>query len=289
MKDQLTIKEFAEFTGIETTTLRYWDDIGLFSPAKRNPENKYRYYAPEQIIAVNFISVLSRLTIPLKAIAEEEGIRTPESIVRLIEQQEKQLDMEMRRLRENYSIIHARLELINYGMRVVEGFQMKDGIRLNNPKPGDGSEAVDTDSIVVLERDEKPYILGPLNEWSEGGSFYEPFSSFCKRADEMRMNLNFPIGALHTDMESFIEAPGCPHHFISLDPTGDRRRPEGRYLIGFVRGYYGEFGDLAQRMQAYAKDNNLRLTGPVYSMYLLDEVCIRDFNNYLVQCSVAVI
>jgi len=289
MKDQLTIKEFAEFTGIENTTLRYWDDIGLFSPAKRNPDNKYRYYAPEQLIAVNFISVLSRLTIPLKTIADEEEARTPESVTRLIKNQEKLLDMEMRKLRENYSIIHTRLELINYGIRVLEGFQMKDGVRLNNPRPGDGSERVDINSVAVMQRDEKSFILGPRNEWTDGESFYEPFTNFCKRADEMRVNLHFPIGALHDDMDSFMAAPGCPHHFFSMDPTGDRKRPEGRYMIGFHRGYYGDFGDLAERMRDHARKNNLRLNGPVYSMYLLDEVCIRDYSKYLVQASVAVI
>jgi len=68
MKNQLTIKEFSELSGIDASTLRYWDEIGLFSPAHRNTENNYRYYAPTQIIAINFITVLSRLNIPLKTI-----------------------------------------------------------------------------------------------------------------------------------------------------------------------------------------------------------------------------
>ena len=94
MKNFLTVKEFSRLSGIERTTLRYWDEIGLFSPAKRDPENNYRYYSSDQIIMVNFINVLSDLNIPLKTIGEMSGKRTPESIVRLIEQREKELDME---------------------------------------------------------------------------------------------------------------------------------------------------------------------------------------------------
>ncbi len=87
MKDSLSVNEFSKLSGIERTTLRYWDEIGLFSPARRDPDNNYRYYSPYQIISVNFVSVLSDFNIPLKTIATERDKRTPESIVSLIERQ----------------------------------------------------------------------------------------------------------------------------------------------------------------------------------------------------------
>jgi len=59
-KALLSIKEFAEASGLEQSTLRYWDDIGLFSPAHRNPDTSYRYYSPEQIILVNFMPLCFR-------------------------------------------------------------------------------------------------------------------------------------------------------------------------------------------------------------------------------------
>ena len=72
MKDFLSTQEFSKLSGIATSTLRYWDDIGLFSPRKRNPENNCRYYTPDQMIAVKFITVLSDLKIPLKIISDAE-------------------------------------------------------------------------------------------------------------------------------------------------------------------------------------------------------------------------
>jgi len=104
MKDFFSVKEFSRLTGIEASTLRFWDDIGLFCPAKRDPENNYRYYSPPQLIAVNFITVFSRLDVPLKDINALSGGRTPEKIIQMIEQKERLLDMEMRRLRESYSV-----------------------------------------------------------------------------------------------------------------------------------------------------------------------------------------
>jgi len=264
VKDFLSVKEFSRLSGIENTTLRYWDDIGLFSPAKRDPENNYRYYAPEQIIAVNFITVMSSLQVPLKMIGEMEGERSPENIVDLIEQQENLLDMEMRRLRESYSIIHTRRDLIKIGMRA------------------------DVSQITVHGLIERSIILGPPNRFKEGEGFYEPFMLFCKQAKTQRVNLSYPIGGYHESMERFLAKPGEPDYFYSLDPTGSTKRAAGDYMVGYARGYYGEFGDLPERMAAYAEGNGLTCHGPVYTIFLHDEICMKDPFQYLSQLSVAV-
>ncbi len=88
MKDLLTVNEFSQLSGIEKSTLRYWDEIGLFSPAKRDSDNNYRYYSPEQLIAVHFITVFSELNIPLKTISAVEKARTPETVFEFLKQQE---------------------------------------------------------------------------------------------------------------------------------------------------------------------------------------------------------
>jgi DNA-binding transcriptional MerR regulator len=283
MKDYLSVNEFSKLSGIEKTTLRYWDEIGLFSPAKRDPENHYRYYSPEQMLAVNFITVLSDLHIPLKTIGAMDSERTPESIIRLIEQQEKHLDMEMRRLRECYSVIHARRELINYGIRVHRGFQAVDGIRIDDGADAEGGTAVDENTVAVLRREDLSYVLSPPNEYHKGETFYESYMRFCRQAEELRVNLSYPIGGYHKDIESFSKTPDKPDHFFSVDPTGNRKRAAGEYLIGFARGYYGDFGDLSERMKAYAEENGLTFSGPVYALYLHDEICMKDSTHYLSQ------
>ncbi|MDR1669067.1 MAG: MerR family transcriptional regulator, partial [Oscillospiraceae bacterium] len=249
MKEFLTIKEFSRLSGIQQTTLRYWDEIGIFSPVKRNPDNNYRYYAPEQIIAVNFITVLSGLNIPLKMIGAISSERTPENVMHLIERQESQLDMEMQRLRECYSIMHTRLELIRYGMRLVAE---------KNTGTGEGS-------ITLQRRDRRAFILGPPNAFGKDETFIEPFMRFCRQSEEMRVNLSYPVGGYHTDINSYLKTPGQPERFISLDPTGNRYRAEGLYLVGFFRGNYGETGDLPERMDRYIKEHKLKVSGPVYS------------------------
>jgi len=264
LKDYLSIKDFSEFSGIEDSTLRFWDNIGLFSPALRNKNNNYRYYSPQQIIAVNFITMLSKLKIPLKKINEIQRIRNPERILEMIERQEQVLDMEMQRLRENYSIIHIRRELIKCGMQA------------------------NISEITIKKLPKKTFIMGPPTNFAEGGGFYDPFIQFCKEAKTQRVNLHCPIGAVHDSMESFLKAPGEPGNFISVDPTGSQSRKAGKYLVGYAQGYYGEFGDLPERMAKFAEENDVSCHGSVYTIYLHDEICVRDIDQYLSQISVAV-
>ena len=256
-KGLMTIKEFAAFSGVEQTTLRYWEDIGLITPAERNPENNYRYYSPLQQSTVNFISLLSSLNVPLKTIGELESRRSPESILKLLMRQENLLDLEMHRLRESHSIIHRLRGIIRAGLEA------------------------DTQAISVQRMEEAHYILGPRNEWGDEPSFFETFMRFCQEAPRLRINLNYTIGGLHESVEAFLRAPGNPDFYFSIDPTGYEKRPAGDYLVGYARGYYGEFGDLPGRMAAYAEGHSLALHGPVRVIYLHDEICMREPDQYL--------
>ena len=288
MKEYLTIKEFSKLSGIEQSTLRYWDDIGLFSPAKRDPENNYRYYTPEQMVAVNFVTVLSEMNTPLKTISELDTHRTPEIIIDLIEQQEMILDLEMRRLRERHSVMHARRDLINYGMRITRGFRAVGGARVDTDASEKGGEWVDTEKISILHCDEKAIILGPRNEWKANDSFYERFNEYCKKAFDLRINLSFPIGGYHDDLESFLKSPGQPDRFFSIDPAGNSKRAAGKYVVGFTRGYYGKLDEAAERLAGYIKERGAKVQGPVYTVYLFDEICEPNPEEYLAQVCVAV-
>jgi len=264
MKDFYSIQEFATLTGVEASTLRFWDDVGVFSPIKRDPSNNYRYYSLPQITAVNFVAVLSDLNIPLKMIAELRKKRDPENFIRLLEKKEIELDMELRALRQRSSIIHTRRELINFGLRA------------------------DDAQISVQRRENKGLILWPRNEYQEGDTFLEPLAAFVNQAGAQRVNLDFPVGGYWDSFQSFQDAPSRPDCFFSLDPTGTHTQKEGKYLVGFTNGYYGEMGDLPERMATYQKENKLTASGPLYLMYLHDEICTLETDQYLAQAIVAV-
>ena len=143
---------------------------------------------------------------------------------------------------------------------------------------------------VIQEQTAKslPLHFGSKNTFSNNTQFYDAFIKYCNQAKEHGINMSFPIGGYYENIDSFTKAPAEPENFFSLIPTGQDVKPAGQYLVGYTRGYYGEMGDLPQRLQAYAKENNIALEGPAYAIYLHDEVSVSDADQYLVQVSVAI-
>lgn len=66
LKKYLSIGEVAKLKGVGIKSLRYYDKLGILSPAYINPDTGYRYYLPNQLILVDLISFCIRLGIPLK-------------------------------------------------------------------------------------------------------------------------------------------------------------------------------------------------------------------------------
>lgn len=65
----LTIGEFSRLTRLPTKTLRYYDDIGLFKPARVDPFTQYRYYSVEQLPRLYRLLALRGLGLSLDQIA----------------------------------------------------------------------------------------------------------------------------------------------------------------------------------------------------------------------------
>ena len=62
-----TIKDIADLAGVTTRTIRYYDEIGLLSPATTG-ENRYRYYDKDSLLRLQQILFFRELDVPLKEI-----------------------------------------------------------------------------------------------------------------------------------------------------------------------------------------------------------------------------
>jgi len=261
--DLLSIKDFSKLTGIKQSTLRYYDDLGLFTPAKRG-ENQYRYYSPHQIITINSINLLHELDMPIRIISDIQRKRTPERVLDVLSEKEQELEAELSKIERNYNVIRTLRRLIHIGL------------------------GVDDKAIEVRHMEELPIVIGPKNDFVDSYYFYDAFLKFCNESKQYRIDLRFPVGGLFTDFDTFSSHPGEPCNFFSVDPSGIDKKPAGKYLVAYSRGYYGETGDLVERAKKYIKDHKLKLVGPIYNIFLLDEISVKDQDQYLNQLSVRV-
>ncbi|MDR2696623.1 MAG: MerR family DNA-binding transcriptional regulator [Deltaproteobacteria bacterium] len=260
---RLSIKAFSAFTGINESTLRYYDKIGLLSPESRG-DNSYRYYSPVQNFAVEFIKVLIKVGVPLSAIKGMSKTRTPQNVLALLMQQETRLDAQLHELQTAYAIIHTYRNNIQAGLAARAG------------------------DIGVCDLDQMRCTLGQVNDFTGSATFYAAFMEFCRQAHEYSINLHYPIGGYYENIEAFLRAPAQPTRFFSQDPRGNSIRKAGKYLVAYNTGYYGEFGELPKKVAAHARAHSLSLRGPLYITYLLDEISMVDHTQYLSQLVVGI-
>ncbi len=65
--DMYSIKELADLAGVTTRTLRYYDHLGLLTPAKI-AENGYRLYNRDNLLRLQQVMFFKELNVPLKEI-----------------------------------------------------------------------------------------------------------------------------------------------------------------------------------------------------------------------------
>jgi DNA-binding transcriptional MerR regulator len=258
----LSISEFSKITGVSRSALIYYDDIGVFSPIKRG-ENQYRYYAPQQITTVKFINVLNSLEVPLRVISRLASDRTPASVAKVLAAEDAKATGKIAELEEYAGMFQTRLSLIGEAARAT------------------------IDQVEIRELKELPLIMGPSNVFERDGDYLQPFNEFCLHYQHESNLLSYPVGGFFNSFDSFIAAPASPSHFFFVHPRGAQSRPAGRYLVAHTHAYYGQTNGIEQRMLAFARDNGLAVKGPVYNIFLLDEITNSSYDNYVLQASVA--
>jgi len=258
--DLLSIKNFSALTGIKQSTLRYYDDLGLFSPSVRG-ENGYRYYLPQQILTINSINLLHELDMPIREITHIQSNRSPELLYEVLNEKEASLEAEFIKIERSYNVVKTLKRIIQTGITAKE------------------------DIIETRFFDDMPIVIGAKNDFGGSQYFYDAFLKFCSEAKQYRIDLRLPVGGLFDDFDTFCANPSQPTYFFSVDPKGLDKRPAAKYLSAFSRGYYGETGNLVDRIKTYMSENDLTPVGPVYNIYPLDELSIDDPQNYLLHAT----
>jgi DNA-binding transcriptional MerR regulator len=259
----IPIGKFSAITGIEQHTLRHYDSLGLLLPVKRTG-NKYRYYEPRQIYKLNYIRFLVEMKVPLSTIKELDENRTPERVLDLLDEHQAELLNLLNDITAKFSINQTYRNNIRCGLNAVDG------------------------EIKLEKLPATRLILGEQAAQKNEETYFKDLILFCESAQENRVNLRSPIGGFYNDMDAFTNMPGRPDKFFTVDNNGSRVCPAGQYLVGYKCGYYGEYGDLPEKMITFAKKNNLIFNGPVYVIYLLNEVSTKNDEGYVSRVMVEV-
>ncbi len=70
MNGLLPIGKFVQLTGLSARMVRFYEKLGILTPAKVDPANQYRYYRYEQTLQAEKIRLLRSLEMPLEEIKQ---------------------------------------------------------------------------------------------------------------------------------------------------------------------------------------------------------------------------
>ena len=262
-----SISEFAKYSRTTRDTLLHYDRIGLLSPIARG-ENNYRYYSGNQLAVVNVIRASQQLGMSLEVIKELKNRRTPELVDEVLGQQIEKID-----------------DNIDYWIRARKLLLM---IRKLIHSVSD----IDESEISIKHVPAEAIVLGELNDFSQGRSFYDALLSFYQdmRSKYPELDLNYPVWGIYSEEKIRHGNINEADRFYFYNPEGFDKRPAALYAIGYARGGYGHTEELYARLLRYIDDNGHEICGNIYEEYPLDEACISESeqNNYLIRIMITV-
>ncbi|MFS0784296.1 MerR family transcriptional regulator [Bacillus sp. 1P06AnD] len=118
MKQRFTIGETAKLHNIPESTLRYYDQKGIFQPKMVDPQTKYRYYTIDQFSMIEIIKFLRHLDIPLDEIKQFAERRNPASAMALLKKHTIELQKREKEIQAMMSMIQQKMNMIQEGLEI---------------------------------------------------------------------------------------------------------------------------------------------------------------------------
>lgn len=256
----LTTGEFAHLVGVTKHTLFHYDKIGLFQP-EFTDENGYRYYTIDQLDVFDVIYTLKDLGMPLGEIKMYISNRTPQSLLALLEEEERILQERIRKLKSKRQWIlktHAFLE---------------EAIRTN------------TEEVTLVEEKERYYISRKVEKsdeklWAQAsGALLEDCKTY---------GLQNVYGFGYRQELSWIQKGEYNQYdtiYLMFDekPCGipSEIRTAGMYVAAYHMGHWNTIGEAYERLLRFAGEQALVLGAQCYEDYLFDGLTQQHPEDYV--------
>ena len=246
-KKYLKISELADLARINKRTLQYYDNIGLFSPKKKE-ENGYRYYTLEQLYDLGIILSLKELDMPLKDIQKvlSGGIK---ETTHSLEHKIKETDKRMRELADMKQILSRKLEAIK----------------------------VTNDSLLqvkILELKQE-YILcsTSIENKDFNGVIEEGYELLRNEAEYLFANNEYGLMINHKKKEKDIYNDNYDYVFLTISKKKKDTviKPKGKYLSVSFKGDEDAYEGY-KRILDYRKEHNYVLEGYFYEKAIYETV-----------------
>jgi DNA-binding transcriptional MerR regulator len=263
-----TTGEFAKLCHVKKQTLIHYDEIGLLHPDIKN-EKGYRYYSYQQFEVFSVITLLKEFNMPLKEIKWFLTNRSPMELIELFKEKTIELEKKIKDLHRVQKIIETKISLTEKAI------------------------GMDDSQITLKLQEEEQLFLSESILNSSDAEFLKSTSDFIDFCNENEFYTGFPIGTM-ISKENIINGNHDDYSFLYTKVMEKHPystfycKPKGLYVVAYHKGSYKNISETYERILQFMESENLNLKSFAYEEYILDEVAVKGYENYLTQIMVEV-
>lgn len=250
----LKIGEFARLANVPIKTLRYYDDLGLITPARVGVATGYRYYTADQLPRLNRLLALKDLGFSLEqiAIVLDEGV-SHEQLRGMLVLKRAETEHRLHEERERLARIEQRLKEIEQ-----ENHMPEYDVTIKTERP----TLVAARRIRVPSNDMVPELLGKA---------YDETYTYIR--EHGAKSLDPCMSVWHTSSDTLVDED--TEAVVPIDRAiepSDRisvyELPGGTFASATHRGTFAEFTQLHPALLRWIDANGYEITGPSREIYI---------------------
>lgn len=262
-KNNFTVGELSELTGVSKQAIRYYDRIGLLKPGSIDRRNGYRYYSPIHLLYLNSIMRLTQLGCSLK---ETERYLYGGNLIdtkRMLQQRRQITEKRMQELGRAIAAIDSQISQIEEGMaaRTDEVFNKLIPQRLYAYATSYQPLSVKSGIMQVGQM---------VRELNRQGMLFVASPVFELTGDSQLLKTGF-----------FVGAEGVQGFDTDIVP-------EGEYACLYHRGNYERMGGTLRQLQTCLDAQGKKALSGVYQIYLIDYALTQNDDELLTELQIRI-
>ena len=268
LEQYFTTGEFAKLWGVKKQTLFHYDEIGIFKPAIKK-KNGYRYYSYQQFEVFCVILVLKEMGMSLQEIKTYLDGRSPERLIHLFSEKVERINREVDHLNKLKHIMNDKIEMTKRATSLT------------------GNE------IELKELEAEYFMISPKLDHLNDRGFFDQLSEYMQRDDFNQDAMWYSVGVM-IDLENLKNKKylDYTHFYSKIEDKAKAQtvflKPKGLYLVAYHRGIYEKTYETYERMIEFAEKNQLEFCGYSYEAFILDEISVIGYENYVTEIQIQV-
>lgn len=265
-----TAGELASLFDIPKQTLLYYDKMQLLVPEYIS-ENNYRHYSIRQYLTLEIIVNLRKLGVPVNQIRRYLDDRSMENFQELLQARRRECDEIIARAQRDKDTIDA---VCNKIRKIRDSVYNAFFIRYEHEQ-----RLFITDMTKITGSKERVTAYARHNTTAYSKNYFkEKSTGWIIDKDSYLVQHSLSAKAYYTTVSSKYHGP-----------LASITRPAGLYLSIVIEGTFTKHGKrLADKFQAFIRQNDLEIAGDVYVMPLKDHWMTLDYDEYTVQVSIPI-